>query len=373
MDRSNSPTMHKVESSGLQVITFSHPTWHELFVTAVPVGDEPPEAMFTRAAAIVRENGATVVSQEVFGIEERNGEGMHALDRAFGQIDWPVTWIEPANENGPAGAQLWAVSGVTVAPIRLDGIFVGSVFEDEYGQYCRLGDVLPTGTEGMAKDQARETFEKMDRALQRAGMEFTHVVRTWFFNDDILSWYGEFNEVRHGFFSERHVYDGLVPASTGIGGRNRAGAALVGGLLALKAKDTSVQVMAVPSPLQCPPLEYGSSFSRAAEIVMPDHRRLFISGTASVAPTGETVHVDNMDGQVKCTIEVVTAILESRDMNWADVVRGVAYFRHADDVHAYTRFCADHGLSSMPIVLTENVICRDDLLFELEVDAVQKS
>jgi len=201
-------------------------------------------------------------------------------------------------------------------------------------------------------------------------MDFSQVLRTWFCNDDILSWYEDFNQARDTFFRERGIFDGLVPASTGVGGRNPAGAALTGGLLAVRAKGREAQAIAVPSPLQCPALEYGSSFSRAAELTAPDHRRLFVSGTASIAPEGHTVHVGDTDAQVALTMEVVEAILTSRDMGWGDVSRAIAYFKHSGDVRALGDYCADRGIQTLPAVLVNDDICRDDLLFEIELDAV---
>lgn len=370
---SNGPAIEKTVSPGLQVAAFSRPTCREFFVTAVPVDGEALEVTFEKAAAVVRENDAGIISQEVFGLQGREGEGRQAFRDAFGQIRWPVTWVEPEDGIALAGTQLWAVSGLTVDPIRLDGKVVGTGFDDGYGRYCRLGDMRPAGTDGTVQDQARETFGRMEAVLQDTGMEFAHVMRTWFCNDAILSWYGDFNRVRNTFFSERGVFAGLVPASTGIGGRNPAGTALVGGLLALEAKDENVQVVVVPSPFQGSALEYGSSFSRAVEVAMPGHRRLFISGTAGIEPGGGTAHVDNVDGQVELAMDIVAAILESRGMAWSDVVRAVAYFRYPEDTPAYTRFCTAHALPSLPVVVTNNVICRDDLLYEVEVDAIRES
>jgi enamine deaminase RidA (YjgF/YER057c/UK114 family) len=164
----------------------------------------------------------------------------------------------------------------------------------------------------------------------------------------------------------------LVPASTGIGGRNANGSALTGGLLAVEPKSEDLRVFAVPSPLQCPALEYGSSFSRAVEFQASAHRRLFVSGTASIEPGGETVHVGDVDKQIDTTMQVVAAILESRDMDWADVIRGSAYVKHPEDAPAYSRYCAAKSLPDIPVTLTNNAICRDNLLFEIEVDAARQ-
>ena len=102
---------------------------------------------------------------------------------------------------------------------------------------------------------------------------------------------------------------------------------------------------------------------------MADHRRLWVSGTASIAPSGQTVHVGDVAGQIELTMQVVAAILESRGLGWADVSRAIAYVRAADMAQQFQAYRAAHGLVDWPVVTTENVICRDDLLFEIEVDA----
>ena len=98
-------------------------------------------------------------------------------------------------------------------------------------------------------------------------MTFADVVRTWLYMDNILDWYDPFNCARDAFFKSRAVYDGLVPASTGIGSANLYGSAITACAIALKPRQPSaVTVEPIPA-LQCAALEYGSSFSRAVEIV----------------------------------------------------------------------------------------------------------
>lgn len=208
----------------------------------------------------------------------------------------------------------------------------------------------------------------MQEGLRAAGMDFSHVIRTWFYNYEMLQWYDEFNKVRTAFFHEHKVFDGLVPASTGIGGRNAAGAALTAGLVAVRTP--GVAPKAIASPLQCPALDYGSSFSRAVELKTPGYRRLMISGTASIAPEGHSVHIGDIDKQVQLTCDVAGAILQSRGMSWQDLSRAIAYFKYGKDAEAFTRFCAAQHLPSMPFLYTANDICRDDLLFEIELDAI---
>jgi enamine deaminase RidA (YjgF/YER057c/UK114 family) len=211
----------------------------------------------------------------------------------------------------------------------------------------------------------------MDAVLQRNGMEFSNVIRTWFYNDNILDWYDGFNKVRNDFFLKKRIFETLLPASTGVGGRNAAGTALAGGLLAVVPLDKAVRAAAVPSPLQDSATEYGSSFSRAVELALPDHSRLYVSGTASIDPTGRTAHAGDPEAQVKLTMEVVYTILKSRGMGWDNAKRALAYFKHAKDAPIFQKYCTQNNLRQFPAVIVENDICRDELLFEIEVDAIR--
>jgi enamine deaminase RidA (YjgF/YER057c/UK114 family) len=209
----------------------------------------------------------------------------------------------------------------------------------------------------------------MEAGLRDAGLNFSHVVRTWFYLDDILDWYGPFNAVRNQFFTERNVFQGVVPASTGVGMRNPAGAALTGAVLAVKPLAPEVKVFAVPSPLQCPALDYQSSFSRAVEVQTSKQRHLYISGTASIDPAGHSLHRGDVDKQIELTMAVVEAILQSRKMDWSDTSGAVGYFKDLRDVARFEAYCRSHGLSSLPVKPVEATICRTELLFEIELEA----
>ena len=357
----------------LKVIELNRSGLKELFITATPRNGGDLRPMFEQVNRAVHEAGATIVTQNVFGIPYSKTAGMAAFRSVWDRVDWPVTWLDEGSSTGMAltGVQVHAVKGATVERIKMKGRAVGSVFDDGFARHCHLGDLRSQDGSAPPERQARETFELMEAALHSAGMKFSNVVRTWFYLDRILSWYGRFNQVRDEFFRERKVFDGLVPASTGIGGANAAGTVVVADVYAVQPHANNVKITAVPSPLQCPALKYGSSFSRAVEVEMPDYRRLSISGTASIDPSGMTAHVGDPPRQINLTMDVVAAILTSRRMSWVDVTRAVAYVKQGGDAHFFKDYCAANGLNGMPVVITENDICRDELLFEIEVDACQ--
>jgi len=97
---------------------------------------------------------------------------------------------------------------------------------------------------------------------------------------------------------------------------------------------------------------------------------LFISGTASISLDGKTLHESNVEAQIDTTVQVIKTILKSREMDWSDVNRAIAYFKKSADMSWFRRFCVKNNLS-LPVVITQSAICRDDLLFEMEVDAIK--
>jgi enamine deaminase RidA (YjgF/YER057c/UK114 family) len=307
----------------------------------------------------------------LYGSLAARGEVDRAMHAALGEAQWPVTWVEGASCDGAplAGVQAFAVSGRPVTRVRLGHRIVGSVYEDGGARHCLLGGLGPTALSLGAPAQVQQMFGNLEWALDQAGFELADVVRTWFYNDDILAWYADFNRVRSAHYAGVKWRTGSLPASTGIGARNADGTALAVAAWAMRPVAAGVHAKEVGSPLQCPAPAYGSAFSRAMELDFGGWRRLFVSGTASIFPGGKTAWVDNAKKQVDLTMEVVGAILQSRGMTFPDVTRATAYFRNPLFKPYFDTWIATRELSQMPVVATSSVICRDDLLFEIELDA----
>lgn len=286
--------------------------------------------------------------------------------------DIPQMWLCGGKGTLPPVYQQLAVIGSEPRLIQRDGCTVGLVYSDDYAEYCLLTGILPPDLSVSREDQTTAVFEGIEDALRDADMTFDNVARTWLYMDDILDWYDPFNGARDAFFRSRKVYDGLVPASTGIGSANIYGAAFAACAIALKPKNTSCYLIPVNSPLQCTALEYGSSFARAVEIGTPDYRTLLISGTASIEPGGKTAFVDDVDGQIQLTMDVVKGILNSRDMDWSDATRATMYLKRPEFLNNWKAWQKRNNLENLPLINVEADVCRGDLLVELEMDAVKR-
>ena len=372
-DTTGYPEIQREVGESMDIVTIKRSGYDKHFLTTHPsASSTDPYAMFEDVADFIRQKEAHIVSQFIFGGAEFSGSGVPEVEKINGHRDWPVTWIHGEGPSGMqfSGAQATAVTG-DVTTLQLDGVTVGSVYEDEFARYCRLGNLHALDTTQSNERQTEETFERMLLALAEANMTFDNVIRTWLYMDRILDWYDEFNVVRTAFFEKHGVLEGIVPASTGIGVANSANAAMVADVLAIEPKTPDVHIEMVDSPLQGAAWEYGSSFSRGVEVVVPDCRRLYIYGTASITPDGATAHVGDVEKQIALTMEVVAAILEGRGMEWADTNRAIAYFKDIKNAPLYHDYCQKHGLPHFPVSLAHADICRDDLLFEIELDAVK--
>jgi enamine deaminase RidA (YjgF/YER057c/UK114 family) len=363
-----------MKSNDAEFVAMGRPetcTGPEFCCTVKPLPGEEIIDVFSRLAGALKNTDTTIVNLMVFGSVKARSAADEAMRQVFGQIRWPVTWVEGAacRDQPIAGMQAFAFSADSVNPVMLNGCVVGSVFEDGAMRHCLLGGLGPSLASASPPDQFRQTLENLETALEQAGFSLGDVVRTWFYLDHLLSWYSAFNEARTEAYARVNFRAGSLPASTGIAGRNPAGTALVAGAWAMQPLHSSGQIAEVPSPLQCPAPAYGSSFSRAMEISSVHGRRLLISGTASIAPDGQTLWPGNLHQQINLTMEVVEAILTSRGFGYSDITRATAYFKNRADIPAFAAWCAEWELPLLPAVAAECGICRGDLLFELEADA----
>lgn len=366
------PAVEVATTDGMDVASLMRQCCTKRFITSHAGGDQ--FKMFSRLGEFIKKDNSSIIQQYVFGGTKYYEQGIKAIEMACGDITWPITWIQGDGCTGEdlTATQAYTITGDCHKPIIYNGKVAGTLYEDEYAQYCIIGDLLPDDLSASREEQTREVFEKMEAVLKSVGMNFLNIVRTWMYLDELLKWYDEFNTVRTQFFKERDVFNNLVPASTGIGVGNPAGAALVTDLFAVKPKTDDVKIFEVESPLQCSATDYRSSFSRAVEVALPDHRSIYVSGTASIEPGGKTVHLNDIEKQIDLTMEVAGAILKSRDMDWEDTVRGIAYFKDIKNAHLFTEYCKANGLPKMPFALSHSDVCRDDLLFEIELDAIKE-
>lgn len=360
-------------AAGMKLTTIESRGVTEYQLTLTPFPKETVGACARRLAETIHALEAIIVRLIAFGPVTASQSTLATLRQALDIADVPLTWVEglPCTSAAIAGFQVQAITKAEVQGLALAGTATARIWRDAVATHCVISNLGAAHPEVSRGEQARETFVAMQGALAQAGMTLKDVVRTWFFLEDILSWYGDFNRVRNTVFEQHELRPGMMPASTGVRGRNPAGSALTAAAWAVKPHDPAARVFTfVGSPRQCAATAYGSAFSRAVEINAGGHRQLLVSGTASIEPGGKTAHVGDTRAQIELTMQVVGDLLKSRGMNYANVSRATAYFKSGADAPLFQAWLVANQLQTMPVVNTCCEVCRDDLLFEIEVDAV---
>jgi 2-iminobutanoate/2-iminopropanoate deaminase len=122
-----------------------------------------------------------------------------------------------------------------------------------------------------------------------------------------------------------------------------------------------------------------SAFSRGMEVDLGIARLVFVSGTASVGPNGETLHGWDFRAQAWQAFENARAVLKDAGADWHDVVKATIFLK--DITTYYATFnevrCAYFkkiGLDVYPAsTCVQAKLCRDQLLVEMELIAVVKN
>ncbi len=344
----------------------------EHHITFAPLKGENAQTFLERCGNSIKQLGSYPIRIMVLGPVAYASQCVDALNRLTTEHNCPITWIEggTCGKEPLCGVYAQTISGIALKPVAPNGHPHGFYFDDGDSENLFLGNLHASNLSTKPEAQTEDTIQLVQKILAEHNFQFTDVARTWLFIDNILDWYDGFNAVRNRLYQDYGLFDTRLPASTGIGAASHTGAALTADIYAIRPKNDSVRIQTVQSPLQKPAPRYGSAFSRAMEISTPNIRRIIVSGTASIAEEGDSMYRNDPQAQILRTMDVIEAILNSRGLQLSDTTRAIAYVKDPLTKPFFDSYCQERGLDQLPFITTCCDVCRDDLLFEVEVDAI---
>ena len=241
------------------------------------------------------------------------------------------------------------------------------------GRLVNLGDQTSLhagnihGLGGNAFDEAYDMFCSAESLLERAGMSFRDVLRTWIYLRDIDRDYEALNQARRQFFRHRGIE--LRPASTGVGAGFFSGAHNVSMKLYAVRSPRPLEVDLMSASSLGEAWEYGADFSRGLRVVEANKIALYIAGTASIDEAGRTVHAGEFESQVDRMLMNISSLLGAQGASFRDVMSAVTYLKRPRDGARLRAVFRDHGFDGFPTTLVAAPLCRPDLLCETEVVA----
>lgn len=319
-----------------------------------------------------------LLGMTVFGSDEAIGDRWPA---GASPRDWPRVALPVLGADTGAWVEAWSVpaDSATVVHGEVAGV-----------AYARCADLVfawlsapLSGPDALLEQATQQTYDVLFKALDHLGCP--HPLRFWNYLPDILGdrqgeeRYRIFNVGRHAaFLKHAGRVEQHPPAACALGLPER-----VSGPLTVYAMASSRPAQPIENPRQVSayryPPRYGPrspTFSRAALAPVGDQETVFISGTASIVGH-ETVHPGDVQAQTHETLNNIEALLSRFDAArpgkaWRPAdLRLKTYVRHADDLPLVRQVVEQRLGADVPCVYLQAVVCRPDLLVEIEATAAR--
>jgi enamine deaminase RidA (YjgF/YER057c/UK114 family) len=365
---------------------------------------EAASLSYKQIAEVLSDRGMVCVHERIFGSLSVESDVMSARRQAFTSFsispENPVTYIEgnPPWGEGLAGVIIHAVKKDEVWTVMDRGVPCGRGWRLNGETHLVLQNIQALGgealtppilpldkgrsEEGLSSNplsrplQARLMFERSERILQENGASYKDVVRTWFYLSDILGWYAAFNKVRNEKYGEFGIMPGpgdkelLLPASTGISGTSRGGAACAMDMIAVLNSENCTRKLSNPSQLDA--FRYGSAFARASVVRNGSTELIEVSGTAAIDEHGVSLYPGDICTQIDCTLNKVQTLLAQEGAELKDICSATVFVKHGEYAEIFYEMAASRGFENSSCVCIVADVCREELLFEIDAEAVVK-
>ena len=126
------------------------------------------------------------------------------------------------------------------------------------------------------------------------------------------------------------------------------------------------------NPSQLDAFRYGSAFARASVVRNGSAALIEVSGTAAIDEHGVSLYTGDIRAQINCTFDKVAALLKQEDAELKDICSATVFVKQPEFAEIFFEIAAARGLKNFPCVCIIADVCREELLFEIDAEAVVK-
>jgi enamine deaminase RidA (YjgF/YER057c/UK114 family) len=235
-------------------------------------------------------------------------------------------------------------------------------------QLCAANTAGPSS----AAEQTDDVFNRLIGTLATHGAELANnCVRTWIYVKDVDVFYQDMVAARTALFEQHGLTrDTHYLASTGIEGAcsHRYDVVLMDAYSILGLLPEQVSYLTAYDRL-CDTKDYNVTFERGTRIAYADRAHHFISGTASIDPSGKVLHAGDVQRQLERALDNVDALLRSGESRLEDMTHFIVYLRDPSDQPGIEAYLAER-YTDVPRLTVRGAVCRPEWLVEVEGIAI---
>jgi len=134
--------------------------------------------------------------------------------------------------------------------------------------------------------------------------------------------------------------------------------------------DTTLPVRKLTNRKQLDAFRYGAAFSRGAVITGDEVNIIQISGTAAIDEHGVSLYPGDIRSQINCTFDRIETLLDQEGAGLADICAATVFVKRPEYAEVFWEMARNRGVEEFPAVCVVADVCREELLFEIDAEAV---
>jgi len=143
-------------------------------------------------------------------------------------------------------------------------------------------------------------------------------------------------------------------------------------LAVVKNDDLPSSVIKLSNRKQLDAFRYGAAFARGAVINEDDVSLIQVSGTAAIDEHGVSLYPGDIRSQINCTFDKIDSLLRHEGAGLTDICAATVFVKRPEYAEVFWEMAKNRGLDEFPAVCVVADVCREELLFEIDGEAIVK-